>query len=168
MRDEARSIQIEEDLTFQGHQMRFERIGWTVLGVLLVASLLGLLGQGPLSGATAGDEGDPIRVNYGRLERKSNPTTVTVELAPEAASEGEARVWIDRDWVNGVLIDSVVPEPESIEIDPRRLVYVFAAKPGEGPIEIVFHLEYEGWGWQSGEIGLDGGLSHEFGQVIYP
>ena len=168
MGEGARSIQIEEDLAFQRHQMRFERVGWAVLALVLLAALLGLFGGGPLGEATAGEDVDPIRVHYGRLERRSNPTTLTVELAPEATSEGQARVWIDRNWAERAVIESVEPEPESVEVAPDRLVYVFAVLPGDGPTELEFHLEYEGWGWREGEIGLDGGPSQEFDQFVYP
>lgn len=168
MSDDARSIQIEEDLTFQSHQMRFERIGWAVLALLLVAALLGLLGRGPLSAATAGDAGEPIRVEYERIERKLSPTTITVVLTPEAASNGMVRVWIDRDWLDEVTFETISPEPESVEIDPQRLIYVFAVNAGQGQVEVVFHLEHGGWGWRTGEIGLDGGPSHEFAQFVFP
>ena len=168
MGEGGRSIQIEEDLTFQRHQMRFERIGWAAMALLLAAALLGLLGNGPLSTATAGDDGDPIRVRYGRLDRNSNPTSFTIFLAPEAAPEGQARIWLGREWASGLLVESVVPEPESVEVAPDRIVYTFAVQPGSGTVKIVFNLEYDGWGWLTGEIGLDGGASQTFRQLVYP
>jgi hypothetical protein len=164
----ARSIQIDEDPTFQRHQMRFERIGWGAIAVILLAALVGFFGNGPLSAATAGDAGDPIRVRYERLDRKSNPTQLTIVLAPEAATEGRVRVAVDRAWVDGVTIQRVEPEPESVEVASDHLVYAFAVQADAGPVEVIFRFEYENWGWTACEIGLEGGPTHAFGVLVFP
>lgn len=168
MAERDRSLQIEEDLTFQRHQMRFERIGWTTMGAILVAALCGLLGNGVLSDATAGDEGDPFRVRYERLDRTSNPTSLTIELSAAAASAGQARVAVDRAWVDEVTIESVAPEPESVEVGADRLVYIFAVQPDAEAVDVTFVFEYENWGWKAGEIGLDGGPTHDVGMFVFP
>jgi hypothetical protein len=166
--DRSRSLQIEEDLTFQRHQVRFERIGWAVMALLLIAALLGLLGSGPLGTTTAGDADSPIRVRYGRLERKDNATSLSVTVDPAAIGAGQVRLWLDAAWAESFVIESIVPEPESVEVGPDRLAFVFAAEAGHGPVEIIFHVRYERWGWQRGAIGLDGGPTLRLPQFIYP
>jgi hypothetical protein len=164
--DQSRRLQIEENLNFQRHQLRFERIGWAVMAVLLLAALLGLLGNGPLSSATADD--GPLEVRYGRLEHKANTTSFSVSVEPDAATGSEVRVWLEAEWATAFVIESIAPEPESVQVEPDRLLYVFAAQPGEQPVEIVFHVQYERWGWLSGEIGLEGGPAVTLSQFVYP
>jgi hypothetical protein len=168
MGDGRRSLQIDEDLTFQRHQRRFERLGWLAMGLLLLAALLGLLGDGWLSSATAGGANDPIRVRFERLDRASKPTLLSIMLAPEAAASGDVAIWVSRDWVEGVTIDRIDPEPASVAAAPDRLVYAFAVQAGAGPIEITLRFTHEGWGRVEGEVGLVGGPSQTFRQFVLP
>ena len=167
MGEQARDLQIEEDLSFQRHQMRFERIGWAVMGLVVLAALVGLLGGGPLSTATAGTDDDPIRVRYERFDRRARPTVLTVELVPPA-TEGQARVAVDRAWAEGVTIEAIQPEPESVDVGPEHLVYAFAVQPGAERVQVTFQFEYERWGWLACEIGLDGGPAQSFGMFVFP
>ncbi len=55
-----------------------------------------------------------------------------VALAPGAGPDGEARVWIGRDYLAGMEIERVVPEPSSVEAAADGQVFVFrTAAPGE-------------------------------------
>ena len=43
----VQGMRIEEDRAYQRREWRFERIGWAVMAALLMAGLIGLLGDGP-------------------------------------------------------------------------------------------------------------------------
>ena len=53
--DQATSLQIEEDLPLQERTWRFQRVGWAIMGLLLLSALAGLFANGPLSWGKAQD-----------------------------------------------------------------------------------------------------------------
>ncbi len=57
-RKEQESI---EDLTYQVRSWRIERAGQVLMGLFILAALLGLLGGGPLSRASATGQLQPFR-----------------------------------------------------------------------------------------------------------
>ncbi|HEX6289630.1 MAG TPA: hypothetical protein VFZ66_10595 [Herpetosiphonaceae bacterium] len=115
-------LQIEQDLQYQQRMWTVERIGWLLL----------LLGGGPLSMATAGDQGAPLQAQYGRFVRHGGQAQLEIRLQPGAAQGTEARVWIDRAYLDGIRIEHITPEPESIEAASDRMIYVFKlSQPGQ-------------------------------------
>src|SRR4051794_40698086 len=98
----VRDLEIEQDLAYQRREWAFERVGWLLLGLLLLAALVGLLGRGPLSNTTAGDPGGPLRVEYQRFLRHRSTSTLRVHLGPNAARGNEAHLWLDREYLEGM------------------------------------------------------------------
>lgn len=84
--DEFRSRHhpIEEDIDFQRKVWRFERLGWVLLLLLTVATLLGLFSEGLLCDheASAG----ALRAEYGRFERNGAATRVVLTARGEAGT----------------------------------------------------------------------------------
>lgn len=161
-------LQVMQDLDYEHRSWRVERIGWVILSLILVAALLGLLGNGPLSAATAGDDGAPLQVQYGRFVRHRGPTQMEIRLQPGAVQGDEARVWVDREYLNGVDLQTVIPEPDSVEAGTDRYVYVFKlSEPGAGT-GIIFDLVPIQDGIQNVRVGLDGGPDLSFIQVVWP
>ncbi len=137
------------------------------MALVVLAALVGLLGGGPLSQATAG-EGAPLQVQYGRFVRHRAPTDMEIRLQLGAVQEDKARVWVDRAWLDTINLQSVVPEPESVEAGGDRLIYVFQLEaPGE-PATIKFDYMPIRFGVRTVTIGLDGGEGVNFNQVVYP
>ena len=60
-------LQIDEDMDFQHKEWIAERWGWRIMALVLLAGLLGLFGQGPLSDKTV--QSGSLLVQYGRFER---------------------------------------------------------------------------------------------------
>ena len=161
-------LELEQDLAFQQWSWRVQRVGWSAMLAVVLAALAGLLGNGPLSSATAGPAGGPLRVEYQRLARHGAPTTLQFHLAPGAAPDGTARVWLDSAYLRGATVEGVFPEPESVRAGPDRMEYVFAlARPG-APATITFQLQYESKWRQRGRAGLGDHALVPFAPFVYP
>jgi hypothetical protein len=159
-------LEVEEDLDFQRREWTAERVAWVVMGLLLLAALLGVFGRGPLSNATA-EEGS-LRVGYARFERKGAPTEVRVEIAAGTAHQGQVHLWLDRDYAMGVEIRQIAPEPEQAQTGGDRVLYVFQVNDPSQPVDVIVRLEHDDWGVKTGRIGLVNGPELELRQIVYP
>jgi len=157
------------------HQQRlrtFQRIAWGVLALLVALAFLGACGGGPLSKATASRDGEPIQVAYERVGHRQSqfhPVKLVLTLGDGAFQNGQARVYVNRTYLNALQLQSMNPLPDSEEPAPGGTVYVFS---GNGPAEITMTLQATRMGMQSAEIGLmDGDQVRSpvtFSQFIYP
>jgi hypothetical protein len=117
--------------------------------LLMVVTLLGLFGSGPLSRASAGAESTPLYLEYDRFGRLSNPTELRI-------------------YVKSVQIEKVMPEPDRIELASDRLIYNFpVVEPNQVGL-ITFHLKPTQFGLLVGQVGLVEGETLNFNQFIYP
>ena len=63
----SRQYPVQEDMAFQRRMWIVQRIGWALLGVISLAALCGLFGNGVLSKRTA--TGAEMSIEYERFER---------------------------------------------------------------------------------------------------
>ena len=164
-------LEIDENLDFQRRVWAFQRVGWVVMALVVLAALLGLLGPGLLStSAKAENEDANLSIReYERFLRFFKPTDLRLQLDPGAATDGEARVWLDREYVEGFQVQKVTPEPESVEVGPDRLTYVFNVDEElDKPTAVTFNLQPQKFGRLQGQIGLEGEEPVSFGQFVYP
>jgi hypothetical protein len=160
-------LQIREDPDFQRSSWIMERIGWIAVALILIAALLGLFGTGLFSKTKAGDRNGPLWLEYNRFGRFQSPSTLRVHIG-RGKTEKIARIWFDRNYMKGIQIEQITPEPEGVESVSDKLVYTFKlAKPKE-PAEVTFHLKLEQIGSLSGKVGLVNGPTLSFTQFIYP
>lgn len=165
---QAGDLQVPEDLDFEQRSWRVERVGWVILSLIMTAAFVGLLGDGPISAATAGAEGTPLQVQYGRFARHRAPVQMAIKLQPGAVPGDEARVWVDQQYLDGVELQNAMPEPESVEVGPDRYVYVFKlSEPGAGA-EFSFDLIPVRIGIRQVRVGIDGGPELRFTQIVWP
>ena len=147
---------------------RAERIAWAVGALALVAALLGLFGYGPLSRTTAGTR-DVLEVEYDRVQRSSAPTDYEVTAGAALARAGTVRLRFDQGLVDGMEIDSVVPEPEHVIAGTGYTEFVFNTVPGDGaPARIVYRFRPATFGHRRGRITAPGAPPVLLDQYIYP
>lgn len=162
-------IEIGHDIGFQRREWVVQRVGWMVMLLIVIAALLGLFGGGgPLNNATLGDDSSAIRVHYKRFDRVLNPTDMQIELTGAATAASQARVWISKDYLEHVQIESISPEPVEVTTEGDRDVYTFEITAQGQPARILFAIKPQRIGTLSGQIGLEGGESHTFQRFIYP
>ncbi|MGH7964579.1 MAG: hypothetical protein ACRERD_22680 [Candidatus Binatia bacterium] len=161
-------LELNQDLDFQHRSWIVQRIGWAVMALVVLAALLGLLGPGPLSSTVVGIRGAPLWGEYDRFAHYQAPTQLRIHLQLGTQREGEARVWLDRNYLDSVQVKNVIPQPDSVEAGPDRLIYTFRVSEPSQPAIVTFYLEPEQIGPLSGRVGLDRGQSLSFRQFIYP
>lgn len=161
------SLEIVEDVKFQKQEWTFERIGWIGMALLILLGLLGLFGDGPISRATQTSPGG-LKVTYERFERQTSPSNMQLEFPQEAVQNGQLRWWINRDYVERVQIDGIIPNPEQVETTADRIIYTVNAQDATGPIRIKLNISAEESGNLAGEVGWLDGDSLQFSQFIFP
>jgi hypothetical protein len=162
-------LEIAEDMSFQWRGWMAQRAGWVFMLAIIFAALLGLCGSdGPLNRASAGTENDEISIRYARFLRHMSPTTLEIETGAGAVDGGYVRVAIAHSYLERFEVDSVTPEPESVQLEPGTLIYNFPAAGTDGTRSVVFVLRPDAYGRLSGRIGTPGGPFHEIQQFVYP
>lgn len=161
-------IDINQDMDYQWREWRAHRIAWVFFAAILLAGLLGLLGQGPLSKGQVGEPGGALALEYERIDRYSVPTGMTIALGPNVAQGGVARLVFSRDFVDRISIGEVLPEPASVETGAEEVAYTFEVKDASQPSEIRFDFEYDQAGRARGTVGLEGGPRLEFDAFVWP
>lgn len=168
-RENERQLDEGLDFAYQHREWVAQRIGWVSIALLVVAALLGLTGSvGPFATAQKEAPDGSIEIAYTRLERHHAPADLMIRVAPGFAESGEVHLWLEADYVHSLGLQSIVPEPESVELAPERVIYVFAVAEGDGPLEITFTYEHDSFWQQDARLGLTNGAPVEFSQFIYP
>ena len=161
-------LESAQDLDFQRRSWVAQRVGWVFIALAALAALLGLLGKGPLSRVSAGEESQPLSLEYDRFGRFQTLTTLRVNLGSDAGRDREVHVWLNREYLESVQIQQVTPEPDRVEAGSQRLTYVFQLSEPNQPTAVTFYLQPEHIGSLRGQVGLVEGQKLNFNQFIYP
>lgn len=154
-------LQLQLDPEFQRREWRFRRVGWIAMALLLVLSILGLFGSGVLSDTSARTAG--LEIRYPRFTRWRAPDDFEVVLTDLRAAGAE--FWIAAEYLDGMDIDHVAPEPLRWVARDGRIHYEFAAS---GPdLRIRFHCTPTRPGCKRLRIGVAGG-ELQLWQFTYP
>jgi hypothetical protein len=157
-------LELDQDLQYQQRAWIFQRIGWGAIALTTIAALLGFTGSGWVSQGTVGQPGDAFWVEYERFGRFQSPQKLRIHIN-QAMDNQQIQVVMSREYLQGVQIQQVTPEPEQIQLSPQSLTYSFK---GTTPTAITFYVEPEQIGFLPGFIGLEEGSSLQFQQFIYP
>jgi len=163
----GKSIEVDEDLDFQQREWTLERIGWIAMAVIVLLSLIGLFGDGPISQSTIGEEGG-FEFTYGRFARNNSPSEIQVSIPESLIQEGQASFWIDQNYLEGIQIENIFPEPEDTLLYSDRITYTFATGNSAFPFEVKFDITTESIGINNGKAGTANGQQVQFTQVVYP
>jgi hypothetical protein len=160
--------ELKQDLPFQHRTWMIQRCGWGAMVLILLAACLGLFGRGPLSETTAGDPSAPLSFDYERFGRYQSEMTLRLHVQERARSNGTVRIWLSNNYLSKVHIAHIMPTPETGEISPTGMTYVFRQTGSELPADIILDLQAQKIGVISGQIGLDDSHTLHFRQWIYP
>lgn len=161
-------LEVDQDLDFERAVWVVQRVGWAAMTLVLVAALAGLLGPGPASWTKAEAPDGDLVAEYHRFVRANGPTDLEVSLGRAAVRDGRVRLWLDRAYLGGAEIERVTPEPESVEVGPDRLVYVFAVSRGGQAARVSFALSPRTAGPWDARLGVEDGADLAFRQFVYP
>jgi hypothetical protein len=114
-------VTVDEDPAFQRRMWLGQRVGWVLIAVTVLAGLAGVFGSGPLSSSSA--ETADLRVEYERFARLQQPTRFKCVFTGTPA---KAEIALNRDFVDAVRVDAIMPTPVQIEAAGEGMVYRFA------------------------------------------
>lgn len=159
-------FEVHDDLEFQRKTWRFERIGWGVMALLVLAALLGLAGPGWLSKTTATNA--PLRVNYERFLRRDAPVTVEVHVDADAVSDGAIDLLLDAGF-DDFRIERVVPVPTEWRLTSTGMALRFAVAGDDDALGVIrLHVEPQRAGRGVARIGIADRPPVQLRYFIYP
>jgi hypothetical protein len=161
----SRQFPVREDIEFQHKVWRFERVGWYVLVLLVILTLLGLFSRGPLSSREAQSADGSIGVEYEMFHRNGSTNPLVIRL--QGPSNAVLEVELDGDWLEGFDVQSVQPQPvRSAAAGPGMKVWVQADQQGRANLHLS--LLGEGLGTYQSHIKTNNGAEVTFNQFIFP
>jgi hypothetical protein len=161
------SLEIDQDLAAQRWEWRVSQVAWVVFVVVLLAGLLGLLGPGPLSSATAGERGSGLWIEYSRFGHARAPGRLRVHTVTEG-EEPVLALWVDRAYLGHLELAEILPQPEREQCFPDRLVYEFRPGGPAGEVTVELCFKYDAFGLLRGALGREGESGVTFRQFIFP
>ncbi|MEX2170575.1 MAG: hypothetical protein WD851_14765 [Pirellulales bacterium] len=168
MKSQSASLEIDDDAALHQIEWRIQHAGWLIWGVIIAAGLLGLLGSGPISSATATAADDSLSIDYDRFVHYHHPLLVTARIDTSQFTEGELNLKISRRFLDRLRLIRVEPEPQRQQIAPDGVIFTFATADLPKVAMVQFRLEYEKAGTSRGRIELLGRDPVVFSQFVYP
>lgn len=161
-------LQLEDDMQYHRRAWQIQSIARVAAAVILLAALIGLWGQGPLSKATEGEAGDPLRLEYDRFGQFRTNTTLKLKVDDAARTDDKLQVWLSRDYMERYQVQEISPEPDRVAVDNGHLVYTLSVAEPSDTYDIVFQLVPTRFGLARGDAGTSEGKLLSFTQLIYP
>ena len=161
----SRQFPVREDMAFQHRVWRFERVGWYVLVLLVILTLLGLFSRGPLSSRELHNRDGSLGVEYEAFHRNgsSNPMIIRLKGQPNAVLEVE----LGGDWLEGFEVQTLQPTPvRSAGAGQGMTLWVQADERGQASLHLS--LLADGLGTYHSRIAVFGGATISFNQFIFP
>jgi hypothetical protein len=145
----------------------WQRLRWSVLALVVLAALAGLLGPGPVSDATATAPDGQVEVRYERFTHWVGSTSVELQVAADPAQPDQARVWISQEYLSGLQLEQVQPEPDSWTAMDDGVVLAFPVT-GPEPLSVELQVRPAEIGLLRGAVGVPGRDPLRFWQFVYP
>ena len=145
-------VAVGEDLKFQERWWRFENGAWIFFAVVLVCTMLGLLGRGPLSHGKL--KNDAMTINYERIARTGTPSLMEIVLTPAAIQNGKVKLYVSDTVIKELAAQRVIPSPAESVVGDGGITYTFLAT--QTPAAIKFGLQPDGPGVYRMAVGIAG------------
>lgn len=163
--EQVGDLEIEHDPVFQARAWRFQRIAWVILTVVLAAALVGLLGPGPYSKTTIGDE--KLKVEYQRLGRWQAPEELRFFVGSNQARDDRVVIWVDSPFLHAHDVQYITPSPRAVEAFNGGFNYIFAVEDQQA-LEVCFTIEPQKVGMKKGRVALGHQPPMVFRQFVFP
>jgi hypothetical protein len=154
----------ESELEYHRREWVAQRIGWVGMALFIGAAVLGFVGGGVASDRQVGDA-SVAAIRYERFARYASPARIEITIAPAAAAQGTVSFEVNESYMHAFEVQSIVPEPRSVETKNERIRFTFDAS--SAPASIVLDVMPETIGRQRAVFKIaDRELT--FRQFIYP
>jgi hypothetical protein len=132
------TLELAEDLAFQQRQWRASQMLWLLLVATMIATVLGVFGNGVLSRARAGAAQGSLQVEYERIVRFGASVRLVVHADPRP--DGSVQFTIDRSLLDAFRVQDVTPQPSAAALVDGGVEYRFEANTS-APSAIVFEMQ---------------------------
>jgi hypothetical protein len=163
-----KGLELDDDLRAQKKLWKFQKVGRTFWGIIVLLGLGGLFGFGPLSKTVAKDSDDIIEVEYQRFAHIDSPDIIEFKLGQGAAIGGRVHLWIDSHFLGENPVQKFSPEPVASRLEDDRTVFEFSADDNLSLSRIVLETETQKPGMRTAAMGLVGGPELEFWKFFWP
>src|SRR5688500_10694050 len=123
---QQKGLEIEQDLRYQAWEWPLQRIGWILMGLIVLGALLGFLGEGPLTKKTAATADGSLSLQYGQVLHYHNPTQLRLQVAAGATQGNELRLSLSASYLEAIDIKTIAPKPLRMEAGTSGHTFVFA------------------------------------------
>jgi hypothetical protein len=131
------ALDLDSDRSFQERWWKVERIGWSVMFLVILAALTGLTGRGgPF--ATAEVRAGAAEITYPRVARWQTAAELSVRF-PAATGE-KGTILLPSDFVSSFSVESVSPQPSKVVASADGMLYEFDLEAGAGSKSAEFAL----------------------------
>lgn len=89
------------------------RVGMTVVTLVVSAGIAGLLGAGPLSTVTSASESGLLTVTHDRVTHHEATESITVDVTATAAGAETLTLAFTGAWPQSIAVEGISPEPAS-------------------------------------------------------
>lgn len=161
----SRSYPFREDMAFQQKDWRVERIGWCVMGLLVVLACLGLFSDGPLSATTAHDEARQLTVEHERFYRYGAASDMRWKVPGTPGTE--TTIAVGQPFLEAFTLETVTPTPSRMSATPDGIQMTFSRQEGSS-LEILLALTPDKVGRAAFDIRLQGTQPVRISTFIYP
>ena len=159
-------LEIAQDLKFQHAEWRFQRVGWLIMLVVVIAALAGAFGRGPLAHATARAGDGSFELDYDRIARHFSNNTFQFKLrADTPANLDTIGIWFESEYLEGLDLQQITPTPIRMASGQGRTTFYFEAGPGA---RIEFNYQPDAFGRRRSGVGIEQGASTYIRQFILP
>jgi hypothetical protein len=141
------------DLEFQRRGWVIQRAGWVMMAAWLLASAAGATGPGPLSRGRVTTPDGRISIDYDRVLHRDASTRVVVRV--EHAEAGALSLGLGGAYREAFRVHELVPSPRTQAAGPRARRFTLELDDA-GRTRVELALVPLAWGWQTGELHLDG------------
>lgn len=154
---------------YRGHSL-IERIAFALLVLFVIAALLGLFGDGPLSESVASSADGQVRVEYQRFGRRVTPQSLEITV-PVPRGTTAVELAINDDYLRAVQITEIFPEPMDVNHQRPAGKLRFSTDDSGQSMTVRLHLRPQHAGLLDARltVGPPGKpAAVHFKQLVYP
>ena len=160
------TLEFDQDPAFQQGDWRRERIGWVIIGLILIAGLCGLFGHHPFARATSQTASGQLKIEYDRYARYESSAEVMVMVTPEKTGDGKVTLWFDADYLDSINVVAVSPWPVRGEAREGERAFVF--QTDGKPFSALFTIQFHALGIVHGRARVNETDAIELTHLVWP
>lgn len=141
---------VGSDIDFQRKWEKFERVVWIFLIILIVLSMAGVFGRGPVAKARTRASDGSMEVTYERIQRSGTPSVMTVHFPQSSVAADGVKLWVSDALVKPLGTQRIVPQPTLSVLSAGGILYTFSATTV--PLSVEFQTQPSSLG--SSELDL--------------